>query len=570
MKGSWSTFVFALVVCLAACSGPEASLPRVGQGGRYYGGMFNANESEPLRSLFPLSVAQAADHRVAAQIYEGLVGLDQGDLSIQPRLAESWTVDATGTQYTFVIRRGVRFHDDPCFPDGLGREVTAHDMVHCLTAVATPGELNQLDWLLRDHVVGANAHFAAVAAGNASAGVEGIKALDDHTLQVTLASPWAGFLQVLAHQGCWIYPPELVEHYGREARWHPVGTGPFRVRSFTRGSLLVLERHPQYWGTDEHGNRLPFLDGVKYTFVVDKEKELDAFLDGRLSIVYEVPVGRTGLLDSAQALGFEVQAVPGLSVQFYGFNVRHRLFQDIRVRQAFSLAIDRRWLVDSVLFGLGVPADRGVVPPGFEGYPYERVPRVQFDPQRARELLAEAGFPGGRGSPAVHLQVNNNGFGYVRVAEAVQTMLWENLGVRVVTSVLPGDQHFTAIETGRADFWREGWILDHPDPENVLALFQGSLVPLDTAAPSYLNSTRYRNAVFDSLFHRAQRSSGTEHLRLLAEAEARLMSDACVLPLYHERSIRLVQPWVRDLPINGMEYRDLRAVWYDPMARSGR
>lgn len=570
MKGSWSTLAIGLMVWLGSCSEPGTSLPRVGKGGRYYGGIFNANESEPLRSLFPLTLTQAAAHRIAAQVYEGLVGLDQGDLSIQPRLAESWTVDATGTQYTFVIRRGVRFHDDPCFPDGRGRELTAEDVAYCLTAVATPGEFNQMDWLLRDHVVGANAHFAAVASGKTSPGVEGIKVLDDHTLQVTLASPWAGFLQVLAHQGCWIYPPELVEHHGREARWHPVGTGPFRVRDFARGSLLVLERHPTYWGSDEHGNRLPFLDGVKYTFVPDKEQEIEAFLDGRLSTVFEMPVGRTGLLDSAQALGFMVQAVPGLSVQFYGFNVRHPLFKDRRVRQAFSLAIDRRTLVDSVLFGLGVPAEHGVVPPGFEEYPYDRVPELQFDPARARELLAEAGFPAGKGTPTIHLQVNNDGFGYVRVAEALQTMLWENLGVRVVSSVLPADQHFTTIETGHADLWREGWILDHPDPENVLALFQGGLVPLDTAAPSYLNSTRYKSPVFDSLFHLAQRSTGQEHLRLLAEAEAQLMGDAQVLPLYHERSIRLLQPWVRDLPINGMEYRDLRAVWFDPVGRSGR
>jgi oligopeptide transport system substrate-binding protein len=570
MKCSWSTLASLVILLFVACGTPQEPVGREGKGGRFYGGVFNANEVEPLRSLFPLTLTQAASHRIAAQIYEGLVGFDQGDLSVQPRLAEAWNVDPTGTQYTFSIRKGVLFHDDVCFPDGRGRELVASDVAYCLNAVATPGQMNQMDWLFRDHVVGANAHYAAVLAGRPSAGVEGIAVLDDHTVRITLAAPWAGFLQVLAHQGCWIYPPELLEHHGRDAAWHPVGTGPFKVRTFTRGKVMVFERNADYWGVDEHGNQLPFLDGMKYTFETDKDKELEAFLKGRLSVVYELPITRTGLVDSSTVNGqFNVQSAPGLSVQFYGFNVRKQPFTDVRVREAMAMAIDRQFLVDSVLGGLGIAASRGLVPPGFSDYPYDRIPERRYDPIRARDLLGAAGFPGGKGLPTIVLQVNNDGFGYVRVAEAVQAMLEKQLGVRVVVSVLPGEQHFERIERDRAQFWREGWIMDHPDPENVLALFQGAQVPADTAAPSYLNSTRYRDPVFDSLFLLAQRSvDRAEHMRLLAEAEARLISDAYVVPLYHERAIRLLQPWVMDLPINGMEYRDLRATWFDPKIRS--
>ncbi len=570
MKFSWSALVLLASLLAVGCGPSEKPLASEAKGGRYYGGIFNANEAEPLRSLFPLTLTQAASHRVASQVYEGLVGFDQGDLSVQPRLAEAWSLDPTGTQYTFTIRKDVHFHDDACFPDGRGRELTAADVVHCLNAVATPGDMNQMDWLFRDHVVGANAHYAAIKAGRASTGVEGIERLDDHTIRITLASPWAGFLQVLAHQGCWIYPPELVEHYGRDAAWHPVGTGPFKVRTFTRGKLMVLERNVDYWAVDEHGNPLPFLDGVKYTFDANKDAELEAFLNGRLSVVYELPITRTGLVDSSASKGgFTVQSAPGLSVQFYGINVRKAPFTDVRVRMALAMAIDKQFLVDSVLKGLGIATYRGLVPPGFADYPYDLVPERRFDPDVARSLLKEAGFPNGRGLPTIVLQVNSDGFGYVRVAEAVQSMLEKQLGVSVVISVLPGEQHFEQIERGRAQFWREGWILDHPDPENVLALFQGSQVPADTATPSYLNSTRYRSPVFDSLFLLAQRSvDRAEHMRLLAEAEAHLITDAFVLPLYHERAIRLLQPWVMNMPINGMEYRDLRATWFDPKLRS--
>jgi ABC-type oligopeptide transport system substrate-binding subunit len=137
-----------------------------------------------------------------------------------------------------------------------------------------------------------------------------------------------------------------------------------------------------------------------------------------------------------------------------------------------------------------------------------------------------------------------------------------------VSTVLPSDQHFARVERGEASFWREGWVVDHPDPENFLALFYGRNAPLSASDPSYLNSTRYRNARFDSLYAFAlQSSDNEERMRALALAERKLMEDAVVSPLYHERSVRLLQPWVRDLPINGMEYRELRAVWFDPEAR---
>lgn len=548
---------------LAACSSASAPRDREGAGGRFYGGVFNANETDQIRSLFPLSVTQAAAHRIGAQIYEGLVRFDQGDLSIQPALAESWEVDATGTVYTFKLRSDVRFHDNACFPDGKGRLMTGKDVLMVFTELCTFDQANQMDWLLLDRVLGAHAHYAATMKGEHSDGVRGLELLDDHTFRISLNSAWPAFLQILAHQGCWIYPKELVTHYGPKAKLEPVGTGPFRKATYRPGEVLILERNQHYWGKDELGNALPFLDAIRYTFVTDKEKEFEEFEKGNLSVLYELPVGRTDVLTTAKDR-FQVQDMPGLTVQFYGFNAAHPPFNDPNVRKAFSLAIDRQYLVDSLLNGLAVAANRGVVAPGFVDYPYDSIPGMEYDPVKARALLSETGFPGGSGLPTVFLQVNNSGFGYVRVAGEVQSMLERNLGARVVTTVLPSDQHFSRVENGEASFWREGWVVDHPDPENFLAMFYGRNAPSDPKAPSYLNSTRYKNARFDSLFARAQATSEQqERMLLLAKAERQLMQDVVVVPLYHERSVRLLQPWVMDLPINGMEYRDLRKVWFD-------
>lgn len=531
-----------------------------------YGGIFSTNESEVIQGFFPHTLSQAASHRIATQIFEGLVKFDQSNLSLVPALAESWTLDQTGTEYTFVLRKDVHFHNDPCFPKGVGKELVAADVVECYTALCSSGEMNQMFWLFQDRVLGADAHYAATIKGEKGPGVEGLEALDEHTLRITLTRPWPGFLQLLGHQGCWIYPQEVVRKYGDEARWHPVGTGPFRLKSLSVGKVMIMEREPNYWGRDTSGDQLPYLDGLKITFDQDKNKELNEFEKGNLSAIYELPVDRTDILEKGG--NFQVQTIPGLSVQFYGLNMNISPFKDLLVRRAFSMAIDKRFLVDSVLKGLAVPAEHGVVPPGFDAYPYDMVPTSRYDPATARALLAEAGFPDGKGMPPVHLQVNNDGFGYVRVAGTVQSMLEKNLGVPVVSSVLPRDQHYAKVELGEAQFWREGWVADHPDPENFLALFYGKNVPLDPSQPSYLNSTRYQNAKFDSLYSAAIRNGDTvERMRLLAEAEAQLMKDAVVIPLYHERAVRLLQPWVRDLPLNGMEYRDMRAVWFDPAAR---
>lgn len=559
------------LVFLVACSSPSAPRVQEGKGGRMYGGVFNANESEQLRSFFPLSLAQAAAHRIGAQIYEGLVRFDQADLSIVPALATSWEVDATGTVYTFKLRKGVRFHDDPVFPNGEGREFTGQDVLECFTALCSFGDLNQMEWLLLDRVRGANAHYTSTIQGKPSEGVKGFELLDPYTFRITLNSAWPGLLQVLAHQGCWIWPKELVAQHGAGSHWRPIGTGPFKLAMFRKGEVMILERNTRYWGKDELGNTLPFLDAVRYTFVADKNIELDEFEKGNLSVVYELPVDRTEVLDGYGDGRYQVQVVPGLTVQFYGFNRSKAPFTDLRVRQAFSLAIDRGFLADSVLNGLAIAAGRGMVPPGIAEYPYDSVPALEYDPQRARRLLAEAGFPQGKDMPTVFLQVNNTGFGYVKVAGVVQAMLEKELGARVVTTVLPSDQHFGRVESGQAVFWREGWVADHPDPENFLALFFGRNAPANDNDPAYLNSTRYKDPAFDALFSEAQRTSEqVQRMRLLALAERKLMEDAVVIPLYHERSVRILQPWVRDLPINGMEYRDLRAVWFDATARNKR
>jgi len=561
-----------VVLTLLSCEGRHQPMPSRTKGGRHYGGILNWNEATPVGDLFPLGLATAAEYRVASLVYQGLVRLDPVDLTVAPCLAESWKVSEDGRTYTFTLRKEVYFHPDPTlFPDG-PRSVGAKEVVACFKRLCTATPDNQMFWLFQGRVKGADEHYYATREGRTPPDLDGVRVKDERTLEVELLRPEPLFLQILAHQGCWIYPEALAKSpIGQRPI---VGTGPFRSRVRSEGGTYVFERAPNYWDRDEHGDPLPFLDGVRVTFDPDRSRELDEFLTGHLAILVDPPLERMAELSDPmdRTTGrprFELNRMPALAVQYYGFNADRPPFHDVRVRKAFALAIDQRYLVDSVLRGAAIVADHGLVPSGLKDYPNQRVRGLLFAPDSARRLLAEAGYPGGRGFPSVRLHVNNDGFGYVRVAEAVQAMIERELGIGLLVSVLPADQHYALIDNGGALMWRQGWVADYPDPENFLTLFYGRNAVLDTALPSPLNTTRYHNARFDSLFQ-AARVTTDPHARLvmLAEAEDQAMRDVTVAPLYHESLVRLTQPWLKGLPPNAMDLRDVSRAWIDPALRN--
>ncbi len=528
-----------------------------------HGGVFNFNETQPLTSIFPLGITRISEQRVASQIYEGLVRFNAKTLAIEPALAESWDVDPSGTVYTFKLRAGVHFQDDPAFPGGEGRGLTAEDVVHCFTSLCEKGKGDQVYWLFQDKVAGAAAYHDSGATGGQ---VGGITAPDNQTVKITLTRPCPNFLQSLAGAGCWIWPKELVDQYGDDLFRHAIGTGPFRLKVSRPEEVIVLERNPSYWGRDTDGLVLPYLDAVRITFVQDKDQEIAQFLQGHLSMVTELSLDGIGVLaDSVDAKTgkrrFNVESTPAFAVQYYGFNASKPPFKDIRVRKAFALALDRHLLVDSVLRGMAVVAGHGLVPPGLAGYPYGMVPGIPYNPDSARLLLAQAGYPGGKGFPRIQLQVNNSGFGYRSVASKVQEELGRNLGVAITVSAVAPKEYYQRIERGEALFWREGWVADLPDPENFLALLYGKNAEADTSKPSTLNTTRFNDPRFDELFARSMtHKSEQDRMHDLAEADKIAMEDVPLLPLYHERYIMLLAPNVKELAANPMELLDLRLV----------
>ncbi|MCB9194654.1 MAG: ABC transporter substrate-binding protein [Flavobacteriales bacterium] len=530
----------------------------------YYGGIFRINEVENFKSLYPHSLIDAVSGRIATQIYQGLYKFDQKTLEPVSCIAESHEVSSDAKVWTFKIRKGIFFQDDECFSGGKGRELNAKDIKFCFDLLCTNYSGNTNYELFTSRVVGARDCY-----DGKSKEVSGIKVIDDYTLEISLKSPFSGFSSLLAHPACLIFPKEAYDKYGSEGMSKKcVGTGPFVIDEISEGTQVRLKRNPNYWEIDEHGNQLPYLDIVKITFTKDKKSELSNFKKKNLDMIWKLPVDEMetvlASLEDAKKGGnpeFKYQQVNGLNTQFYAFNANSPIFKDIKVRKAFNLAIDRAGLIKYTLKGENEPAEHSLVPK-FGNYDNSNVPGFSFDPDQAKKLMAEAGYPNGKGFPALTLYINEGGSINTIVATALQNQLKENIGVSVTIEPLQFDILIERFATGQTDFTRTSWIADFPDASNFLALFYGANVPDDPHAKSLPNFSRYKNPVFDEYLEKGMSAiDEAEQMKYYNMCDSILVADAAFLPLYHDQYIRLVQNNIVAFPINSMEYRDLTRVF---------
>ncbi|HQQ94045.1 MAG TPA: peptide ABC transporter substrate-binding protein [Bacteroidia bacterium] len=576
--------VLSVFIILVSCSGKkpaETSQEETTKGGILRGGVLNVNEIDHFKSLMPIAISEQNSYHIASQIYEGLVKYNPFDLSLVPGIAKSWTISPDQTEYTFFLRTNAKFHDDPCFETGKGRYATASDVKYSFESLCSVNLNNtQFDITFRDRVVGANENYNESGSGKVHS-ISGVSVINDSCLKIKLVGPEPNFLNILAMPGCYIYPREAGLTYGNQLRIHCVGTGPFYLEKLKEGEFVDLKRNKDYWGRDIHGNRLPYLDGIHWTFLPDKSTELEAFRSGQLDVVYNTPIDllqRTlGVIQdgSDSHLDFDIYTSPALSTHFYGFNVQMNPFFSIReIRRAFNLAIDRQKLANVTLKREGSAAIYGIVPytKSFEksNYNYKTLRGFVFDPDSARKLLELSGYPGGKGLPDFTLEINSGGGERnLMLALAVQKMLKDNLGLNVNLSVLPWSQHLNNVNSGKSDFFRYTWVSDYPDPESFLTLFYGPHVPEKLEQQSFVNVGRYKNKAFDTLFLQARfELNKSKRYELLQKAEQVLLDDAAMMPLFYDENSRLVKKNVKNFRENPMAYMDMSFVYFSPQKKS--
>jgi oligopeptide transport system substrate-binding protein len=560
-------FVVAnFIVTLSSCShkaGIQHSL-RDGKGEKKLGGTFHVNETADLRSLDPVQMNDQTSVQIGENVYDRLLEFDQ-HLNLIPGLSALPEISKDGLTYTYHLRTDVYFHDDPCFPDGKGRKFTAADVIYCYTRA-----------LDRNTNTGAEPYFKYIKGGPAyyqsnklpPGGLPGLQGPNDSTIVITLDKPFSPFLYYPAVGFGFIYPREAVEHYGRDFVFHPVGTGAFRFVEYKQAQYCTLVRNPNYWKIDSAGNRLPYLDTVQFSFILDNKVELQQFVANKLDHVYRIPSEffKDVVDENKQPKGsykkYQIIHLPAMAVQFYGFNTTSPVINNRHLRRAISFAIDREKIIRYILKGQADgPGIHGIVPPAMPGYPINDVHGFTFNADSALAELALAKHELGGSIPDITLYLNSGGGRNTEVAEAIQSQLKENLGINIHLQMLEFSQLTPRIDDGKAPFFRLGWIADYPDPQNFLNLFYGKSIP--ASGPSTINSSRYNNPVFDKLYEEAITETDRSKIdSLWARAENIAMQDAPLVVLYYDEDYHMLQPNVRDFPANAMFQLDMKYCWF--------
>ena len=485
-----------------------------------------------------LDPAQATDTTSAAiirQVFDGLLELDE-TLNLVPALAERWSVSKDQRVYTLTLRRGVRFHH--------GRELRAQDVKDSFERSAR----GKRPWVF-EKLLGAPEFIR----GQANE-IRGIRVLGDHGVELTLTRSFAPFPYLLAYDAAFILPREVAGDRGTGFASHPVGTGAFRFVSWRRDDQVILDAFP------EHFRGAPHLSRIVYRVIPHELTRYQEYRTGNLDHV-DVPTGHYQAVRRDPTLSGELHIWPILGTYALRFTLTQPPFENKKLRQALNHAIDGRAIAEVLLEGSVVPA-RGVLPPSMPGHD-PALSGYAFDRERARRLLAEAGFPGGRGLPPLTLHYNTSDL-HKRIAELVQAQLRE-VGVQIRLASLDWAAYIKLVDDGGTQWHRMGWIADYPDPENFLTVLFHSR---NWGAPG--NTSRYRNPAVDRLLDEADTLPlGPARLAKYRDAERQIVEDAAWLFLYHYTSRLLQKPHVRGFERSAMSIAPemhmtpLRKVWLE-------
>ena len=514
-------------------------------------GVFHINLAEGLETTDPAFAKNQNIIWVAHQIYNTLVQTDS-DLHLIPSLAKSWEVSGGGTLYTFHLRNDVYFQDNPAFPGGKGRKMTASDVVYSFRRIMDPATASAGAWIFNDKVRPG----------------PGFRALDDTTFQLRLLRPFHPILGILTMPYCSIVPREVVEKYGKDFRRHPCGTGPFQFKYWDEGQALILVKNPHYFEFDASGHRLPYLDAIKFTFISSKATEFLLFVQHQLDFMKDLDVSyKDEILTKSGKLQPEFQGKvtmlrkPFLSTEYLGFLVdtanpllRHAPIRLRKFRLAVNYGFDRAKITTYLKNDMALPAYGGFVPSGLPSFDTARVHGYRYDPQKARRLLTEAGFDKGHFPPAITLFSTEQ---YADITNFIANQLAE-IGIQVKVNIQQIAMLREMAAKSQVPFFRADWMADYPDGESFLACFYSR----NPAPPNY---TRFSNPLFDRLYEKAlAEQDDSIRYGLYHRMDSIVLSEAPVVPVYYDESVMFVHPWVTGLVNNSLALLELRRVKIAP------
>ena len=553
--------------------------------------IFKYNESAGILTLDPIYAKDLPHIWACNQIFNGLVAFDD-EMNVVPAIAKSWDISEDGMTYTFVLRDDVYFHEDECFEKTTRlqdykttsdllvdlektRKVVAQDFVYSFNRVLDRKLNSSGAWI-----------FANAYAFNA---------VNDTILEIKLTQPFPAFLGILSMTYASVVPHEAVEYYGTEFGRHPVGTGPFKYQYWKEGVKLVLRKNPIYFEVEETTRqqdnkttsnlcdsaslRLPYLDAVSISFLVDKQVAFMEFIKGKFHFMSGIDarykdelLTRDGNLREEYEDEIYLIREPYLNTEYLAFFLGDddtlSKERSLALRQAVSYSIDREKMLRYLRNGIGTPGNQGIIPAGLPGFKDCKTTRLQdnklvdslssglvdsdigypYNPKKAEQLLNDNDLIGYE----LKLYTTQD---YVDIAKFVQSALTEIGLVCKVEEMMPA-----ALREKRANgnlpFFRSSWVADYPDAENYLSLFTTS-----NFTPQGPNYTHYSNEKFDELYQKSLTCNDLqERAKIYHEMDSLMMTEAPVVILFYDEVLRFVNKNVEGLGSNPTNMLNLKRV----------
>jgi oligopeptide transport system substrate-binding protein len=532
------TFLIILLSFLAACKSHKEEKKMI----------FRYNQIEGIETLDPAFAKSIAIMWGTHFVFNTLLEVDSG-LQTVPSLAKSWECSADGLQYTFHLRNDVYFQDNEAFPNGKGKKMTAADVVYTFERLINPEVAAAGAWVFNDRV----------------SKDKPFQALNDTTVLITLKEPFRPLPQILTMQYCSVVPKEVVDKWGKDFRNHPCGTGPFQLKYWDEGTTMVLYKNPHYWEFDESRVRLPYLDAIQVSFNDTKALEFLLFKQKKTDFMYRIDgsmkdmvLTRKGTLRPEFAKSMNLLKHSYLYNEYIGFVmdsanalVKNNPIRLRKIRQAINYAIDRKKIVTYFRNGVGIPAEKGgFIPPVMIPDKYKVVEGYEYNPSKALQLLAEAGFPNGKNLPVITLTVPDAD---VDICNFVATQLNE-VGIHTEIQIMLKGLMRQMMTKNQLPFFKAGWVADYPDAETFLACFYSGF-------PSPPNYTQFKSNVFDDWYQQSLKiNNDTLRFQLYAKMDSLVSSEAPVVPLFYDEILHFTQKNITGFQTNALNIIDLRRV----------
>ncbi len=547
MKKVTIVFLALLIVAgLVAGCGQSSTTTVVGRSGV----LRIAIPSDP-PTLDPARITDTTSSEIGRQIFEGLVTYDR-DLNIIPSLAEKWDISPEGTTYTFHLRDAKFSNGDPC---------TANDVKWSFERVLLPETKSERTWIF-DEIAGSSDFMKGKVPE-----VTGIKVVDEKTLEIKIMAPSPIFLHKMTYSSAFVVDQKVVNSYTnnesakpgeknegttkpeekketteivatdvKEGMWfekEAVGTGPFTLLEWKRGQKVVLVPNDNYWGEKAMVERLEF------PIFQEDTVRMQEYQVGNVDVLYPIPDADFEKVKADPKLSLEILQVKELSIYYIGFMVKTPPFDNVKVRKAFNMAINRQEIIDKLFHGRNLLAT-GIIPPSMANYK-SLTDAYPYDPVKAKQLIEEAKKEGVKIPDKIKFAFNLGNVTHKNVAEYIQSQIKGNLGINLELESEEWAAYLKDLDAGKFPMFRLGWVADYPDPDNFLWVLLDSANAGPNGGASF-----YSNPNFDKLVRDAKVERDTKkRMDMYAQAEKIAMDDAPWVPIAFQASWTLVKPYVK-------------------------